>query len=105
MQHITEQHRIEALVHNRKVPAIVRQIVDASGCVATHIQSHYSRAEHALQVMRDETIATAYVKHTSARRQDLRDLERHVVSTAHLAAPSHALDATFDGCGQTCHCT
>jgi hypothetical protein len=104
MQYVTKQHRIEALVHYRKAPSIVRQVVDASGGVAADIQSHYGRAEHALQVMRDETAATAHVEHCGARRQDLRDFERHVISTSDLAAPSHALDATFDGCSQNCHC-
>src|ERR1043166_153539 len=103
MQHVTKQHRVEALVHNRKVPAIVRQVVNASRCIATYIQSHYSRAEHALQMMRDETVATADVEHSRARRQHLRDFARHVISTCGLAAPSHALDATFDSCGQSCH--
>ena len=98
MQHVTEQHRVEALVQQRKMPAIVRQIVDASRGIATYIESDYSRAEHALQVMRDEAVATADVEHASARRQDLRDFKRHVISTADLAAPSHALDATFDCC-------
>jgi hypothetical protein len=103
MQHVTKQDRVEALVHNRKVPAVVRQIVDASGGIATHVQSHYSRAEHALQVMCDETVATTDVEHARARRQDLRDFKRHVISTAYLATPFHALDATFDCCGQTFH--
>lgn len=99
MQHITKQHRVEGLVHNRKVPAVVRQIVDASGCAATYIESDYGRTEHALQVMRDETVATAYIEHAGAWRQHLRDFERHVVSATNLATASHALDATFDSRG------
>src|ERR1051326_9451656 len=47
MQHVTKQHRVEALVHNRKGPAIVRQVVDASCCIETNSQSHYSCAENA----------------------------------------------------------
>jgi hypothetical protein len=68
MQHITEQHRVKALVPNRKMPAVVWNIVDASGGVAPYIQSHDSGSEHALQVMRDETVATTDVEHVSARR-------------------------------------
>jgi len=48
MQHVTEQHGVEALIAHRKMPAIVRQVVDASGGVAADVESHHSRTEHAL---------------------------------------------------------
>src|SRR5262245_36248847 len=98
MQHITEQHRIEALVLHWKMTAVVGQIVDASRSLTTDIQSNHGGAKHALQVMRDETVATADVEYVCAWRQHLRDLERHVVSSSDLAAASHALEATFNGC-------
>ena len=98
MQHITQQHRVKALVLHRKMAAIVRQVVDASIGAVTHIQSNDRRAKHALQVVRDETVATTDVEHVSARRQHIHDFERHVVSAADLAASSHALDAAFDRC-------
>jgi len=97
MQNVTEQHRIEALVSHRKMTPIVRQVVDTSGGVTADIQSHYSCAEHALQMMRDETVAAADVEHTRPRWQHLCYFEGHVVSAPDLTAPSHALDATFDG--------
>lgn len=96
MQHVAKQHRIEALIAHGKMPAIVRQVVDASGCVSADVETDYSRTEHALQVMGDETVAAADVEHVRARWQHPGDFERHVISAAHLAASSHALDATFD---------
>jgi|ERR1041385_2931003 hypothetical protein len=99
MQHVTEQHRVEALVPHWKMSSVVRQVVDPCGGVTTDVQSHHRRPQHSLQVMRDEAIATADIKHISLRRQYLRDFERHVISASDLAAPSHAPDATFDGCG------
>jgi len=101
VQHIAEQHRIEALILHGKMTAIVRQVVDASIGVAAYIQSNYISAEHALQMMRDEPVATADVENIRARRQHIHDFERHVVSATHLAAASHALEATFDRCAQT----
>jgi len=46
--------------------------------------------------MGDEPVATTNVEHVRARRQNLRDFERHIVSASNFAAPSHAPDATFD---------
>jgi hypothetical protein len=67
VQHIAEQYCIKALILHRKMTAIVRQVVDASIGVAPHIQPNYSRAEHALQMMRDETITTTDVQNIRAR--------------------------------------
>src|ERR1041384_2236051 len=39
MQHITQQYRIKALVLNRKMPSVVRKIIDASGSAAADIQT------------------------------------------------------------------
>ena len=98
MQHITKQYRIEALILDRKMPAIVRQIIDARGSAACDIQANHRRAEHALQVVRDEAIAAAYVEDIGPRRQHAGDFERHVVCSPDLAASAHALEATLDGC-------
>jgi len=54
-------------------------------------------------MMCDEAITAADVEHARLRREHTRDFERHVISTADLAAPSHALEATFDGCSQARH--
>ena len=99
MQHITEQYRIETLVLDRKVPAIVRQIINASGGVAGDVQANHGRAEHASQMMRDEAVATADVEHVGPRRQYAGNFERHVICSPDLAASSHALEAAVDGCG------
>ena len=98
VQHIAEQHCVKALVLHGKVTAIVRQVVDASIGVAADIQPDDGSAEHALEMMRDEPVTTADVENIRARRQHLHDFERHVVSATHLAAASHALEATFDSC-------
>ena len=103
MQHITQQHCIEALVPDRKMPSVVRQVVDPSGGVTSHIQPDDSCPEHALQVMGDETVATTDIEYIGIRRQYFRDFERHVVSATDLAPASHALKATFDGCNKSCH--
>ena len=54
-------------------------------------------------MMRDEAIAATDVEHVRLRRQHTRDFERHVISSTNLTAPSHALEATFDGGGQADH--
>ena len=99
MQHITEQYGIKTLVLDRKMPPIVRKIIDARGSAAADVETNHCRAEHALQVVRDEAIATADVEHVGAWRQHAGHFERHVVCSPDLAASSHALEATFDSCG------
>jgi hypothetical protein len=65
--------------------AIVRQVVDASIGVAPHIQPNYSRAEHALQMMRDETITTTDVQNIrpTLRRRLIR-LKRRLMVVVRL---------------------
>ena len=55
-------------------------------------------------MMRYEAIAAAHVEHVGLRREHTSDFERHVIGATNLAAPSHALEATFDRCSQTLHC-
>ena len=98
MQHITEQHRIESLVLHWKVSAVVRQIIDPRRSVACDIETDHGRAEHALQVMRDEAVATADVEYVGPRRQHAGHFKRHIVCSPDFAPPSHALEATLDGC-------
>jgi|SRR5215213_3578032 len=99
MQDVAEQHCIEALVFYGKVPAVVRKVIDASGGAVTNVQSNHGGAEHALQMMRDETVAAADVEDIRMWRQHLGDFERHIVSSPDFAASAHAIEATFDGCG------
>jgi len=96
MQHVTKQDRIKALIAHRKMPPIVREIVNASRGNVAHVNSHDGRTEHALQVMGYETVATTNVEHVCAGRQNSCDFERHVVSASNFTASSHALDATFE---------
>ena len=98
MQYITKQYRIEALVLDRKMPAIVRQKIDARGSAACDIQANHSRAEHALQVVRDEAIAATDIEDIGPRRQHSGDFERHIVCSPDLAASAHALEATLYSC-------
>lgn len=98
MQNVAEQHCIEALVSDRKVPAVVGKVIDASGGAVADIQSDDCGAEHALQVMCDETVTTADVEDVRVWREHLGDFKRHVVSSSDFAAPAHAIEATLDGC-------
>ena len=98
MQNVAEQHRIEALVFDGKVPAIVGKVIDASGGAVRDVQSNHRGAEHALEVVRDETVTAADVEHVRVWRQHFGDFERHVVSSSDLATSSHSLEATFDSC-------
>jgi hypothetical protein len=99
MQNIAEQHCVEALVFDRKMPAVVRKVVDASGGAVADVQADHRAAEHALKMVRDETVAAAHVENVGIRRQHSGDFKRHVVSSSDLAASAHSLEATFDGCG------
>jgi hypothetical protein len=99
MQDITEQHGIKTLVLDGKMPAIVRQIIDARGGAASDVQADHGGAEHRSQVVCNEAVATAYVENVGARRQHPGDFECHVVCSPDLAASSHALEAALDGCG------
>ena len=99
MQHVAEQHGVETLVFDGKVPAIVRKIIDASRGAGADVQSNHGRSEDALEMVRDEAVTAAYIEYVSARRQHTRDFKRHVVSSSDFTAPSHAREATFDGCG------
>ena len=103
MQHVAEQHSVEALVFDWKMATIVREIIDARGGVVADVESNHCGPQQSLQMMRDEAIAAADVEHVRSRRQHTGDFKRHVICSTHLAASSHALEATFDGCSQTDH--
>ncbi|MEN3329658.1 MAG: hypothetical protein V7638_4465 [Acidobacteriota bacterium] len=103
MQHVAEQHRVEALIFHRKMAAIVRKIIDLSSGLFADVQPNHRRAQQPLQMMRDEAIAATDVEHVRLRGQHTRDFERHVISSTNLAAPSHAFEATLDRCSQTLH--
>ena len=98
MQHITEQYGIKTLVLDREMPPVVWKIIDARGGAAGDVETNDSRAEHALQVVRDEAIPTADVEDVGPRRQHAGYFQRHVICSPDLAAPAHTLEATLDGC-------
>ena len=98
MQHITKQHRIESLVLDRKMPAVVRKILDTRISAPADVKTNHVCAEHALQVVRDEAVAAADVEYVGPRRQHIGYFKRHVVCSPDFASPSHALEATLDGC-------
>ena len=99
MQNVAEQDRMEALVFDGKVPAVVGKVIDASGGAVADVQTNDRRAQHALQMVRDETVAAADVEDVRMWREHFGDFKRHVVSSPDLAASSHALEAALDGCG------
>src|ERR1044072_301200 len=99
MQNVAQQDRIEALVFDGKVPAVVGQVIDASGGVVADVQSDHCSTEHALEMVRDEAIAAADVEDVRMWWKHFGDFKRHVVSPPDFAASSHSLEATFDGCG------
>src|SRR5215204_4999907 len=63
MQHITKQHRIEAVVSHREMTTIIRKIINPSICIRADVQANYRRSEHALEMMRDKSITAANVEH------------------------------------------
>src|SRR5205085_3212833 len=103
MQHIAKQHRVKALVPDRKMTAVVGQVIDACGGAVGNVQPDDSCPEHALQVMCDETVSAAHVQNVSAWRQHSRDFERHIVCATNFSASAHSPEATFDGCAWSCH--
>jgi hypothetical protein len=98
MQHIAEQYGVEALFSDREMPSIVGQVIDASGRAVADVQSNYSSSQHASKMMRDKAIAASDIEYVSLRRQHSGNLERHVICSPNLLAPSHAAEATFYGC-------
>src|SRR5688572_1594983 len=98
MQHVTEQHCVEAVVLYRKVAAVIGQIIDACGGAFSDVQSDDGGSQHSAEMMRDKTVAATNVEHVGARRQCARHFQRHIVGAAHLAAPSHALETALDQC-------
>jgi hypothetical protein len=103
MENITEQYSVEALIPDRKVAAIIGEVINPSSGAVSNVQTDYGCAEHALQVMCDETIAAADVEYGGSRRKHTGDFERHVICSTDFAAASHAVEATFDCCGQARH--
>jgi len=99
MQHVAKQHRIEALVLNGKMPAVVRQVINESRGAWPHVQTDDSCTKHRSQMMCDEAVAAADVENVRVRRQHACDFERHVVCSSDFTTPSHAFDATIDDCG------
>ncbi|HEX5885281.1 MAG TPA: hypothetical protein VFY67_12140 [Pyrinomonadaceae bacterium] len=97
MQNVAKQHGIEALVFDGKVPAVVGKVIDTSIGAVADVQTDHRFAEHALEMVRDETVAAADVEHVRTWRKHSGDFKRHVVSSPDLAASSHAIEATFDG--------
>lgn len=98
MQNVAEQDRIEALVFDGKVPPVIRKVIDASGGAVADVQSDHCSTEHALEMVRDETIAAADVEDVRVWWKHSGDFKRHVVSSSDFAASAHSLEATFDGC-------
>jgi len=104
MQYVAEQHGVEAFIFDGKMAAIVWKIIDPSGSdVAADVQAYDRRTQQALKMMRDEAVAAADVEHVRSWRQHTRYFERHVIRSPDFAAPSHTLEATFDGGCQTRH--
>jgi hypothetical protein len=103
MQHVAKQHGVEALIFHGKVTAIVGYVIDARRSAIGDVEAHDSSVQHALQMMRDKTVATTDVENVSAWRQHSRDLKGHVVCATDFAASAHASEATFDDCGWSCH--
>jgi len=48
VQNITEQYRIEALVSDREMASVVRNVIDAGRGAASEIEPNHSCAKHAL---------------------------------------------------------
>src|SRR5690242_16134412 len=96
MQHVTKQHGIETLIAHRKMPAVVRQILDLRRSAVADVETDHGFAQQTAEMMRDETVAATDVKHVGPRRQHTRYFERHVVRAANFAPSSHAPEAALD---------
>jgi hypothetical protein len=99
VQNITEQHGIEALISDWKVPAVVWQVIDRRGSAVAHVESNDSGAEHAAKMMGDETVAATDVEYVCSWRKHPGDFERHIVCSSNFSSPSHAVEAAFDDRG------
>jgi hypothetical protein len=96
MQDITEQHRVERIIHHRKMRAVVTTIINRRLRTISHINSHDARAEQCTEMMRDKAAATAYIQNFRAAGKHARDLLCHVISAADFAPPPFARPAVFD---------
>src|SRR5690348_4490263 len=76
--------------------AVVREILDWRGSSLANIEADNRFAKQAAKVVSDEAVAATDVEHVGPRRQHARHFQRHIVRAPHLAAASHALEATFD---------
>ena len=93
VQYVAQENSIDRLVRNRKVLAVELAIIDARFGVRGEIQPADLRAKHRREVMRNKTVAAANVEHVRVGGQHTRDLARHVISSAHLAAAQFAISA------------
>ncbi|HJZ81468.1 MAG TPA: hypothetical protein VKD91_14025 [Pyrinomonadaceae bacterium] len=88
MQHVAEQHCVERAVIGRKHCAVVAAVIDRGVGRLHDIDAHHWHPQHCAQVMGDEAVAATDIQDFRSFRNQPRNLERHVVGPADLAAPS-----------------
>ena len=76
-------------------------IVDCRVSIASQINPQHARAQHRAQMMGDETVATADIKHFRSARYYSRDLQRHVVSAADFSATPFTLPTALQATKNT----
>ena len=101
MQYVTEQDRIEALVRDRKVLAVVTQVFDRRGGAFRQVYSYHWHTEHGGQVVRYESIAAAHVQHARSGGYKTRHFKRHVVGAAYGTPATLAPPATMQAMNYT----
>jgi len=101
MQYVAEQDRIEALVRDLKVLAVVTQVFDRRGGTFRQIYSYHWHAEHGGQVVRYESIAAAHVQHARSDGYKTRHFKRHVVGAANGTPATLAPPATMQALNYT----
>ena len=101
MQYVAEQNRIEALVRDRKVLAVVTQVFDRRGGAFRQVYSYHWHTEHGGQVVRYESIAAAHVQHARSGGYKTRHFKRHVVGAAYGTPATLAPPATMQAMNYT----
>lgn len=94
VQYVAQQDSVYRSVLNRKMSPVELPIINRRFSSCIQIDTYHLRADHCRQVVCDEAVAAANIKHPRVGRNHASDFERHVISTPHLATPPFAPPAT-----------
>src|ERR1044072_1144276 len=90
MQYVAKQRCVHLSSFNGKVSAVELPVVNRRFGLCVQVNSNHLRSKQGRQVVRDETVAAANIEDTRVNGNVARDLQRHVVSAAHLPSTPFA---------------